>query len=131
MVAQYDWKGQRNDDLSFKKGDLISVVERCEDHGWLIGEVIRDDEEGSSVRGMFPESYCELVLEDRRKSPSNVNCFRNKYVALTRKIETERKEMARASDTAREKHDIENLMDERQKLGLSIKTCQQAHTNKH
>ena len=144
MVAQYDWKGQRNDDLSFKKGDLISVVERCEDPGWLIGEVIRDDEEGSSVRGMFPESYCDPFQEDadsqrqspsrqnqtRRKSPSNVNCFRNKYVALTRKIETKRKEMARASDTAREKRDIENLMDERQKLGLSIKTCQQAHTNK-
>ena len=158
MVAQYDWEGQRNDDLSFKKGDLISVVERCEDPGWLIGEVIRDDEEGSSVRGMFPESFCDPFQEDadsqrqspsrqnqtRRKSPSNVNCFRNKYVALTRKIETERravedlkakvkeansliakrKEMARASDTAREKRDIEKLMDKRQKLRLSIKTCQ-------
>ena len=70
MVAQYDWTGQRDDDdLYFKKGDLIGVVERCEDPGWLIGEVIRDDEKGSSVRGMFPESFCDPFQEDADNAP--------------------------------------------------------------
>ena len=135
MVAKYQWKGQRNDDLSFKKGDLISVVERCEDPGWLIGEVIRDDEEDSSVRGMFPESYCELVLEDTDSAPRAPKLPTQKKKATRKKSRSPRGEGTRNNVNVncrrfRNQYVKERLVDKRQKLGLSIKTCQQAHTNK-
>ncbi|KAI8647696.1 hypothetical protein BD408DRAFT_408340 [Parasitella parasitica] len=56
--AIYDFGGDNEDELSFKTGDLIQVVEEV-DEGWWLGEAT--DSNGTVRRGIFPVNYTELV----------------------------------------------------------------------
>ena len=48
-VAQYDYKGVRDDELSLKLGDLIEIIEKRTD-GWWRGQL------NNSI-GLFPSTY--------------------------------------------------------------------------
>lgn len=50
MVANYSFVAENDNEMSIKKGDIITVVEKV-DAGWWIGEM-----EGK--RGLFPATYC-------------------------------------------------------------------------
>jgi hypothetical protein len=47
----FDFTGQNNDEISFKTGDIITVIDEI-DKGWWLGEL-------HSKRGIFPVNYTE------------------------------------------------------------------------
>lgn len=49
VQAEYSFQGENNDELRFKKGDIITVTQR-EDGGWWEGTL-------SDVTGWFPSNY--------------------------------------------------------------------------
>lgn len=49
MQAEYSFQGENNDELRFKKGDIITVTQR-EDGGWWEGTL-------GEVTGWFPSNY--------------------------------------------------------------------------
>lgn len=57
--AIYDFGGNNADELSFRIGDLIQVIEEV-DEGWWLGEVTESN--GFVRRGIFPVNYTELVI---------------------------------------------------------------------
>ncbi|KAF1798154.1 hypothetical protein FB192DRAFT_1289532 [Mucor lusitanicus] len=57
--AIYDFGGDNADELSFRTGDLIQVIEEV-DEGWWLGE--STDANGFARRGIFPVNYTELVI---------------------------------------------------------------------
>ncbi|KAF7723964.1 hypothetical protein EC973_001480 [Apophysomyces ossiformis] len=56
--AVYDFDGDSPDELSFRTGDLITVVEEV-DEGWWLGEV---ESNGPKRRGIFPVNYTEELV---------------------------------------------------------------------
>ncbi|KAI8639997.1 hypothetical protein BD408DRAFT_391341 [Parasitella parasitica] len=49
--AMFDFKGQNEDEISFKTGDVVAVIEEI-DVGWWLGEI-------HQKRGIFPVNYTE------------------------------------------------------------------------
>ncbi|KAI9032741.1 hypothetical protein CLU79DRAFT_727703 [Phycomyces nitens] len=56
--AIYDFEGDSVDELSFRTGDIITVVEEV-DEGWWLGEV---ENIGPKRRGIFPVNYTEEII---------------------------------------------------------------------
>jgi hypothetical protein len=61
--AVYDFGGENADELSFRIGDVIEVVEEV-DEGWWLGEVTEPN--GFVRRGIFPVNYTELVIAQQQ-----------------------------------------------------------------
>ncbi|XP_021956640.1 arfGAP with SH3 domain, ANK repeat and PH domain-containing protein isoform X2 [Folsomia candida] len=58
--ALYDCEADNNDEISFRQGDIILIVnERTEDDNWMEGVVLDDD--NGNRRGMFPVSFVQLL----------------------------------------------------------------------
>ena len=53
--ALFSYSSQDDDEVSFEEGDVIVDVEII-DEGWMVGTVQR-----TSIRGMMPSNYCEIV----------------------------------------------------------------------
>lgn len=49
VQAEYSFQGENNDELRFKKGDIITVTQR-EDGGWWEGTL-------GEMTGWFPSNY--------------------------------------------------------------------------
>lgn len=49
----FDYMGQQDDELSFKEGDVITLVAK-EEEAWWKGEL-------KGVVGVFPSNYVELI----------------------------------------------------------------------
>ncbi|KAI8968509.1 hypothetical protein BDF20DRAFT_801388, partial [Mycotypha africana] len=56
--AIFEFGGESADELSFRKGDIITVVEEV-DEGWWLGEITEAN--GMIRRGIFPVNYTEAV----------------------------------------------------------------------
>ncbi|KAG0170926.1 hypothetical protein DFQ28_001395 [Apophysomyces sp. BC1034] len=56
--AVYDFDGDSVDELCFRAGDVITVVEEV-DEGWWLGEV---ENNGPKRRGIFPVNYTEELV---------------------------------------------------------------------
>jgi amphiphysin len=55
VVAQYDFSGQGQGDLSFREGDRIKIIKKTDtDQDWWVGEI-------AGQRGNFPANYCKAV----------------------------------------------------------------------
>ncbi|KAI0600699.1 SH3 domain-containing protein [Biscogniauxia sp. FL1348] len=55
VIAQYDFEGQGEGDLSFREGDRIRIVKKTgTDQDWWIGEL-------GGARGSFPANYCRAA----------------------------------------------------------------------
>ncbi|KAI9488031.1 hypothetical protein BDB00DRAFT_850388 [Zychaea mexicana] len=64
--AMYDFEGESIEELSFRAGDVITVVEEV-DEGWWLGEV---EHFGPKRRGIFPVNYTEdIVGNSNNRSP--------------------------------------------------------------
>lgn len=63
--AVYDFGGDNVDELSFRIGDVIQVIEEV-DEGWWLGEVAEPN--GNVRRGIFPVNYTELVVVQQQSS---------------------------------------------------------------
>ncbi|KAI8083055.1 uncharacterized protein BX664DRAFT_339715 [Halteromyces radiatus] len=64
--AIYDFQGESSDELSFRIGDIITVVEPV-DEGWWMGEM---DDLGSKRRGIFPVNYTEDMMQTTTSPPT-------------------------------------------------------------
>lgn len=53
VQAEYSFQGENNDELQFKKGDIITVTQR-EDGGWWEGTL-------GDKTGWFPSNYVKDV----------------------------------------------------------------------
>ncbi|CAD8106533.1 unnamed protein product [Paramecium sonneborni] len=54
VIAKYDYKAQKDTDLSFKKGDQIKLLRRTT-NGWWYGE------DKNQVKGYFPHNFVQSV----------------------------------------------------------------------
>ena len=54
VVANYDFAPQDNEELEFRRGEIITVVEK-KDPNWWTGEIMRDN--NRVCRGYFPMTY--------------------------------------------------------------------------
>uniref|UniRef100_H3AHS9 Sorbin and SH3 domain containing 3 n=1 Tax=Latimeria chalumnae TaxID=7897 RepID=H3AHS9_LATCH len=61
-VAQFNFKGDLPVELSFRKGERISLVRRV-DENWFEGKI-----SGTSRQGIFPASYVQVVKRPRIKT---------------------------------------------------------------
>ena len=53
--ALFDYNAENNDELTFKKGEIIIVLEtQVEDSGWWKGEI-------NGNVGLFPDNFVELL----------------------------------------------------------------------
>ena len=57
--AVYKFKGSNNDELKFKKGDVITITQQ-EDGGWWEGTL-------DGKTGWFPSNYVEEMVSGRRQ----------------------------------------------------------------
>ncbi|KAA0190931.1 hypothetical protein HAZT_HAZT005600 [Hyalella azteca] len=53
--ALYNYKPQNEDELELKEGDVVMVMEKCDD-GWYVGTSRR-----TSLFGTFPGNYVERI----------------------------------------------------------------------
>lgn len=44
LLAAFDWDAQASDELSFKTGDKLIVLDRGDEEGWLFAELMRAEE---------------------------------------------------------------------------------------
>lgn len=63
VQAQYSFKGSNNDELCFKKGDIITLTQR-EEGGWWEGTL-------GDKTGWFPSNYVKEYV-----GKFNVKCFK-------------------------------------------------------
>lgn len=55
--ALFDYSAENVDELTFKRGDLITIIEtHMEDSGWWKGEF-------KGKIGLFPDNFVEIVTE--------------------------------------------------------------------
>lgn len=52
--AIYDYAAQETNELSFKEGDIITVVDKITDSDWWMGEL-------NGKKGVFPTNYVEIM----------------------------------------------------------------------
>lgn len=58
--ALYDCNADNDDELDFKEGEIIVILnERTDDENWMEGMVEND----SSRRGMFPVSFVHMMSD--------------------------------------------------------------------
>uniref|UniRef100_A0A672U6V2 SH3 domain-containing protein n=1 Tax=Strigops habroptila TaxID=2489341 RepID=A0A672U6V2_STRHB len=63
-LALYNFRGELPVELSFRKGERVSLVRRV-DHNWYEGRI-----SGTSRQGIFPATYVQVLKEPRVKSSS-------------------------------------------------------------
>jgi hypothetical protein len=82
VIALYDYKAQRSDELNFNKGDDIRVLVKENDNWWM-GELIRTKQEGYFPAGYVQEKNVfdhnlRTNVFTQIRMPSNSNLILNK-----------------------------------------------------
>lgn len=75
VQAEYSFKGTNNDELCFKKGDIITVTQK-EEGGWWEGTL----NDGNT--GWFPSNYVKdyktsAPIVDTVRAPEEIQAFRS------------------------------------------------------
>jgi hypothetical protein len=58
----YDYNPQNSDELEIHVGDIISIIEMCDD-GWFCGFMEKSDRSHQMEFGTFPGNYVRLLAE--------------------------------------------------------------------
>ena len=66
VKALYDFVARTENEISFKKGDIVKVLDQ--DEGWWLGEL-------DGKEGLFPANYVEAVQEQPRSRSSSFSIF--------------------------------------------------------
>lgn len=53
MLTLVDFKGQLEDELTFKAGEVVRNVKKTDEEGWLEGEI-------SGKRGFLPQNFVKV-----------------------------------------------------------------------
>jgi Rho guanine nucleotide exchange factor 7 len=85
VQAEYSFKGTNNDELCFKKGDVITVTQK-EEGGWWEGTL-------EDKTGWFPSNYVKeyktpVPLSETVRTPEEIRAFR--LVILNDLLDSER-----------------------------------------
>ncbi|EGD73656.1 hypothetical protein PTSG_12302 [Salpingoeca rosetta] len=64
--ALYNCDAEDEEELTFRRGDLITDVEPFEDEGWFVGTL-----QSTQQRGLFPYNYVEDVFNPTAATPSS------------------------------------------------------------
>jgi len=78
-IALWDFHGERDTDLSFKKGDVITVIQRFE-NGWWEGE-------SNGVIGDFPCNFVEVEEETTKAEQNQTKSKFNQNTAVQQEIQ--------------------------------------------
>ncbi|CEF66950.2 BcDNA.GH03163 [Strongyloides ratti] len=67
-IVRFSYIPQENDELSLTPGDIVRVLDKGEDNGWLFGSI-------NGTKGVFPDSYIERISDtpeniDKKRTPS-------------------------------------------------------------
>uniref|UniRef100_A0A0N4ZH48 SH3 domain-containing protein n=1 Tax=Parastrongyloides trichosuri TaxID=131310 RepID=A0A0N4ZH48_PARTI len=68
-IVRFSYIPQENDELNLTPGDIVKVLDKGEDNGWLFGSV-------NGIKGVFPDSYIERIPEahdnsmEKKRTPS-------------------------------------------------------------
>uniref|UniRef100_A0A0K0DW48 SH3 domain-containing protein n=1 Tax=Strongyloides stercoralis TaxID=6248 RepID=A0A0K0DW48_STRER len=67
-VVRFSYIPQENDELTLTPGDIVRVLDKGEDNGWLYGSI-------NGTKGVFPDSYIEKISDiheniDKKRTPS-------------------------------------------------------------
>lgn len=62
-TAVYDYQSQGDDQLSFKEGDLLCVLEKPEDDDWWKAKKKGDTLDEDEPVGLVPSNYVEEVCQ--------------------------------------------------------------------
>ena len=57
----YDYTAQESDQLSFKEGDTIGIIEDLQD-GWSRGDI-------GGYEGVYPTEYVQIIQEQQQTTP--------------------------------------------------------------
>lgn len=68
LVALYNYKPQKEDEVELKKGDYYSVAEACQD-GWLKGRCLK-----TGKAGVFPGNYVQPVRSVSESLYDDLSC---------------------------------------------------------
>ena len=77
VIALYTFNGQDEEDLSFREGEIINVLDDTTDLSWWRGEIIttNSSSHGETKRiGIFPSNYVRIIKESpsHNHSPSKL-----------------------------------------------------------
>jgi Rho guanine nucleotide exchange factor 7 len=67
VQAEFSFKGSNNDELCFKKGDLIVLTNKDQDDGWWEGTAVE-----SGLTGWFPSNYVQDYKTPPPPAPTDV-----------------------------------------------------------
>lgn len=51
-IAEYDYQAKTNEELSFKKGDVVTIIDYTSEHWWF-GELM-------GLKGLIPDRYIQF-----------------------------------------------------------------------
>ncbi|KAG4073731.1 hypothetical protein HA402_000955 [Bradysia odoriphaga] len=86
VQAEYSFQRQNNDELQFKKGDIITVTQ-CEDGGWWEGTL-------GDMTGWFPSNYVKEYKAPTVSSETVPDIQANRSVVLDDLLESEKAHVA-------------------------------------
>lgn len=75
VVALYPFSGQHADELTFQKGDIITLV-NTDDPSWWKGEI-------NGAVGLFPSNYVEVLLKQNTSTHDNCKSLALFLIILT------------------------------------------------
>lgn len=89
VQAEFSFKGSNNDELCFKKGDIITVTQ-CEEGGWWEGTL-------NDITGWFPSNYVKeyqasLPLAETIRPPEEIQ--KSRGIVLKELLESEKAHIA-------------------------------------
>lgn len=61
----YDYTPQNPDELEIHVGDIINIIEMCDD-GWFCGILEKSDHKPTMEFGTFPGNYVQLLPEEEQ-----------------------------------------------------------------
>ena len=63
LEAKFDWIAESEDELSFRCGDKLRVLDMGEDEGWLMAEIVPGMNQTTVRRGLVPTTHLETLAQ--------------------------------------------------------------------
>lgn len=120
LVALYNYKPQKEDEVELKKGDYYSVAEACQD-GWLKGRCLK-----TGKAGVFPGNYVQPVRSPSAGSvPNSVQNVRAKSASSTSASSSSKSSSRQEKSASSRQESLGSVRPDN-----NVHTKQQAHTSR-
>lgn len=120
LVALYNYKPQKEDEVELKKGDYYSVAEACQD-GWLKGRCLK-----TGKAGVFPGNYVQPVRSPSAGNvPNSVQNVRAKSASSTSASSSSKSSSRQEKSASSRQESLGSVRPDN-----NVHTKQQAHTSR-